>query len=92
MSNIWKHFDTRLTFLFYYKVDFEQGDGTVVRNIVAEGAGGPEDLYMTYVFQYHYADIQPGSNEYNEKLKGLNAVSTLNAFWKNHGGSKLTRL
>jgi Domain of unknown function (DUF1857) len=33
------------------KVEFHQPDGSRVMNIVSQGAGGDEDLFMTYTFE-----------------------------------------
>ncbi|KAF9888202.1 hypothetical protein FE257_009197 [Aspergillus nanangensis] len=45
------------------QVDFVQGDGTVVHNVVSQGAQGSDDLYLTYAFLWQRPDIQAGTPE-----------------------------
>ncbi|KIW05600.1 hypothetical protein, variant [Verruconis gallopava] len=47
------------------KVEFKQPCGGLVCNIVSQGPGGPEDLCMTYTFQY----LHPGASD--EEIKEL---------------------
>ncbi|KAF9693657.1 hypothetical protein EKO04_008206 [Ascochyta lentis] len=56
-------------------VDFEQEDRTHIRNVVSSGSSGsPEDLYMTYMFEFNLPHVQEGSQEVEEereRLKGM---------------------
>ncbi|CAO2658814.1 Nn.00g065370.m01.CDS01 [Neocucurbitaria sp. VM-36] len=57
-------------------VDFEQEDGSHVRNIVSDGPSGDlDDLHMTYAFEFRYPNIQEGSKEAEEQLQKLKATS-----------------
>ena len=58
------------------QVDFEQEDGSHVRNIVSDGPSGDlDDLHMTYAFEFRFPHIQDGSPEAEEQLQKLKAVS-----------------
>jgi hypothetical protein len=57
-------------------VDFEQEDGTHIRNVISDGPSGqPEDLHMTYMFEIKLpAHVQSGSEEVEKervKFKGM---------------------
>jgi hypothetical protein len=39
------------------KVEFHQPNGSVVQNIISEGKGGKEDLYMTYSFEWLHPEL-----------------------------------
>ncbi|KAF2190902.1 DUF1857-domain-containing protein [Zopfia rhizophila CBS 207.26] len=55
-------------------VDFEQDDGTHIRNIVSDGPSGtPSDLHMTYMFEFRLPHIQEGEAAEKElaRLKGM---------------------
>jgi len=43
------------------KVDFQQTDGTTISNIISDGPGGPDDLMLTYSFEWKHPDIEEGS-------------------------------
>ncbi|KAK3934145.1 DUF1857-domain-containing protein [Diplogelasinospora grovesii] len=46
------------------RVDFYQQDGTTISNFVASGPSGePEDLHMTYMFEWRHPDVEAGSEE-----------------------------
>ncbi|KAK1753712.1 DUF1857-domain-containing protein [Echria macrotheca] len=50
------------------RVDFFQEDGTKISNYVTQGPSGEkEDLFMTYVFEWRFPQVEPGS----EKAKGM---------------------
>ena len=70
--NCWKY-----PRLIHTQVDFEQEDGSHVRNIIADGAGGDEDLYMTYAFEFRFPHLQEGSPEAEEQLQKVKKVSAL---------------
>ena len=40
------------------KVEFHQQDGSRVMNIVSQGVGGEEDLYMTYTFEWLHPELE----------------------------------
>ena len=42
-------------------VDFEQADGSTIKNVVSDGPSG--ELFMTYVFEWRHAELQGGSEE-----------------------------
>ncbi|KAH6875868.1 hypothetical protein J4E91_002028 [Alternaria rosae] len=56
-------------------VDFEQEDGTHIRNIVSDGPSGEiEDLNMTYMFEFSVPHVQEGTPEAEkeiQKFKGM---------------------
>ncbi|KAH5019536.1 hypothetical protein HBI74_158230 [Parastagonospora nodorum] len=57
-------------------VDFEQEDGSVVKNVISDGADGA--LYMTYAFEFRFPDLREGSAEaeaQREKLKGTSKMA-----------------
>jgi hypothetical protein len=59
----------------FEQVDFEQEDGSVVKNIISDGADGA--LYMTYAFEFRFPDLREGSAEaeaQREKLKGVSGM------------------
>ena len=49
------------------KVEFHQPDGSRVMNIVSQGAGGEEDLYMTYTFEWLLPDLEGDDKALAEK-------------------------
>jgi hypothetical protein len=58
------------------KVDFQQEDGSVVKNIISDGASGEDkDLYMTYAFEFNFPGMEEGSKEAEEQMKKLKGVS-----------------
>ena len=60
------------------QVDFEQEDGSHVRNIISDGpSGGLDDLNMTYTFEFSLDNIQEGSPEAEKELQRLKGVSFL---------------
>ncbi|KAJ4338212.1 hypothetical protein N0V95_008127 [Ascochyta clinopodiicola] len=57
-------------------VDFEQEDGTHIRNVISSGAEG--ELYMTYMFEFDLPHLKEGSKEAEEqrvKLQGMARVA-----------------
>jgi hypothetical protein len=57
-------------------VDFEQEDGSFVRNIISEGSSGEErDLYMTYAFEWRLEHLKEGSEEVEREVERLKGVS-----------------
>jgi hypothetical protein len=58
------------------QVDFEQEDGTHIRNVISEGAGGEADLYMTYMFEFALPHIEEGSEDAEKEEKRLKGVSS----------------
>lgn len=58
------------------QVDFEQDDGTHIRNIVSSGSSGdPLDLFMTFMFEFRLPHVQPGTPEEEKEHAKLKAVS-----------------
>ncbi|KAF2127093.1 DUF1857-domain-containing protein [Dothidotthia symphoricarpi CBS 119687] len=56
--------------------DFEQEDGSHVRNIISDGPSGEEgDLLLTYTFQYQLPHLAEGSKEAEEQLVKLKGVA-----------------
>jgi hypothetical protein len=65
------------------KVDFEQDDGTHVRNVISNGPSGDDDLHMTYMFEFRYPNIEPGSEEAEKqktRMKGVSAFGLILTF------------
>jgi hypothetical protein len=59
-------------------VDFKQkSNDTYVRNVISEGTDldGNPALYMTYVFQYHFEDVEPKSEEETKKKEHLKMMA-----------------
>jgi hypothetical protein len=53
-------------------VDFEQEDGTHVRNVISDGSDG--GLYMTYMFEFKMDHLEEGSEKAESerlRLKGM---------------------
>ncbi|KAF2013778.1 DUF1857-domain-containing protein [Aaosphaeria arxii CBS 175.79] len=58
-------------------VCFEQQDGTQIRNIVSDGPSGePDDLHMTYVFEYRLPNVEAGEAEAKERKRLLALAKT----------------
>jgi len=52
------------------KIDFHQDDGTLISNIVSEGPSGkPEDLMMTYCFEWRRPDVEEGSADMEKVME-----------------------
>ncbi|KAK3319856.1 hypothetical protein B0T19DRAFT_478898 [Cercophora scortea] len=50
------------------RVDFHQEDGSKIANYISQGpTGEPDDLFLTYIFEWRY----PGLEEGSEQLKAL---------------------
>jgi hypothetical protein len=48
-------------------VDFEQTDGTTISNIISDGPSGePEDLFLSYSFEWKHPDVEAGSAQATE--------------------------
>ncbi|KAF2269284.1 DUF1857-domain-containing protein [Lojkania enalia] len=60
-------------------VDFEQEDGTHIRNVLSDGPSGElEDLHMTYMFEFNLPNITNIDAEAVEKEKSrLKAMSKM---------------
>ncbi|KAF2677240.1 DUF1857-domain-containing protein [Lentithecium fluviatile CBS 122367] len=57
-------------------VDFQQDDGTHIRNIVSDGPSGDEsDLHMTYMFEFRFPHIEANSAEAEKEKTRLKAMS-----------------
>ncbi|CBX91847.1 hypothetical protein LEMA_P045530.1 [Plenodomus lingam JN3] len=57
-------------------IDFEQQDGSHIRNIISTGSSGsPTDLYMTYTFEFKFPDLQRGSDEAHRQLGKLKEMA-----------------
>ncbi|KAK3078557.1 hypothetical protein LTS18_007204 [Coniosporium uncinatum] len=51
-------------------IDFHQDDGSLISNIVSEGPSGkPEDLMMTYYFEWRRPDVQEGSADVEKVME-----------------------
>lgn len=59
------------------QVDFEQEDGTHIRNVVSDGPSGEaEDLHMTYMFEVDLPHAQ-GSEEQEKEVKRLKGMAKM---------------
>lgn len=59
------------------QVDFEQEDGTHIRNVVSDGPSGEaEDLHMTYMFEFSLPHAQ-GSEEQEKEIKKLKGMAKM---------------
>ncbi|KAH7125170.1 hypothetical protein B0J11DRAFT_486525 [Dendryphion nanum] len=60
-------------------VEFEQDDGTVIRNVISRGSGRGEDgegeLYMTYLFEIDLVGIKEGEEEEESERVRLTAMA-----------------
>ena len=65
----------------YYpaKVDFHQPDGAVVQNCITIGtdADGTEMLYLSYMFEYRFPELESGGEEAKKREKHLKQVSEM---------------
>jgi hypothetical protein len=57
------------------KVEFHQKDGSRVMNIISQGAGGEEDLYMTYSFEWLHPEAEGDEEKVKEKRKPLEEMA-----------------
>ena len=57
------------------KVEFHQANGTRVMNIVSQGAGGEEDLYMTYTFEWLHPELEGDEEGLAEKGRAEQKMS-----------------
>ncbi|KAF3038885.1 hypothetical protein E8E11_003119 [Didymella keratinophila] len=58
-------------------VDFEQEDGTHIRNVVSDGPSGEqEDLHMTYMFEFNLPHVK-GSEEQEKETKRLKGMAKM---------------
>jgi len=49
------------------RVDFQQEDGSRISNFVSSGPSGePEDIFMTYVFEWRHRGVEEGSAKAKE--------------------------
>ncbi|KAH6639353.1 hypothetical protein C7974DRAFT_388308 [Boeremia exigua] len=59
-------------------VDFEQEDGTHIRNVVSDGPSGEEtDLHMTYMFEFSLPEVKAGSEEQEKEVKRLKGMAKM---------------
>lgn len=46
------------------QVDFQQSDGTTISNIISDGPSGePNDLFLSYSFEWKHPNVEAGSAE-----------------------------
>lgn len=58
------------------RVDFKLEDGTEISNVVGQGPSEKEeDMYMTYAFNWHFPNIEEGSEEATQALAKQQKVS-----------------
>ncbi|KAK4940073.1 hypothetical protein LTR66_014951, partial [Elasticomyces elasticus] len=51
------------------KVDFHQPDGSLISNIISEGPSQqPDDLWMTYAFEWKHPAVEAGTEKYDATL------------------------
>ena len=56
------------------KVEFHQKNGSKVQNVISQGAGGDEDIYMTYTFEWLHPELEGKEDELkatHEKEKAM---------------------
>ncbi|KAF2625312.1 DUF1857-domain-containing protein [Macroventuria anomochaeta] len=59
-------------------VDFEQEDGTHIRNVVSDGPSGEEsDLQISYMFEINLPHIQDGTEEKEKEVKKLKGMAKM---------------
>ncbi|KAF4548053.1 Hypothetical protein D9617_32g091730 [Elsinoe fawcettii] len=69
-----KRVQERVVSYYPLKVDFHQTDGSLVSNIVSDGPSQtPEDMLMTYTFQWLDQPAEKGSEEEKELLNKFKA-------------------
>ncbi|KAF1839273.1 DUF1857-domain-containing protein [Decorospora gaudefroyi] len=57
-------------------VDFEQEDGTRIRNTISEGPSGDlDDLKMTYSFEWRVPHLQEESEEFEKEMKRFKGMA-----------------
>lgn len=61
-------------------VDFEQEDGSVIRNIISDGGEGEGAVYLTFAFEMRFPELQEGGKEAEEKREGLRRVSAMSGW------------
>lgn len=49
------------------KVEFHQPNGSKVQNVVSQGKGGEDDLYMTYTFEWLHPELEGDEKGLAEK-------------------------
>ncbi|PVI07805.1 DUF1857-domain-containing protein [Periconia macrospinosa] len=54
--------------------DFENDDGTVIRNIVSEDTKGDGEIYVTFTFEFRIPNLKEDTPEYEEQKKKLEAM------------------
>lgn len=60
------------------RVDFYQEDGTKIANYISQGpSSAPDDLFMTYVFEWRHPGVEAGSEQANKMEAMHKAVSSL---------------
>ncbi|KAF1358328.1 DUF1857-domain-containing protein [Lizonia empirigonia] len=58
-------------------IDFEQEDGSHIRNVLSEGPGGAEDLYLTYLFEVRLPGVVEGSDEYEREVRRVKGMAKM---------------
>ncbi|KAK8158740.1 hypothetical protein IWX90DRAFT_482159 [Phyllosticta citrichinensis] len=51
------------------KVDFQQPDGSTITNLISTGAGGQDDLYLTYIFEWRHPELSADASDEIAKLQ-----------------------
>ncbi|KAK7532326.1 uncharacterized protein J3D65DRAFT_636467 [Phyllosticta citribraziliensis] len=52
-----------------WKVDFQQPDGSTITNLISTGAGGQDDLYLTYIFEWRHPELSADASDEIAKLQ-----------------------
>jgi hypothetical protein len=60
-------------------VDFEQEDGSHIKNIISDGDDG--DLFMTYAFEFRLPGVEEGSEQAEKEVQRFKGVSTFSVMW-----------
>ncbi|RMZ83005.1 hypothetical protein DV737_g1763, partial [Chaetothyriales sp. CBS 132003] len=67
---------TETCIAFYpMKVEFHQNNGSKVQNVISQGAGGSEDLYMTYTFEWQHPELEGKDEELKKKYEQEEALA-----------------
>ncbi|KAH8902920.1 DUF1857-domain-containing protein [Coniochaeta sp. PMI_546] len=60
------------------RVDFQQEDGSRISNFVSSGPSGePDDLFMSYVFEWRHPEVEQGSAKAKELEEGHKKTAKL---------------
>ncbi|KAK8180390.1 hypothetical protein IWZ00DRAFT_562869 [Phyllosticta capitalensis] len=52
-----------------WKVDFQQTDGSTITNLISKGAGGDDDLYLTYIFEWRHPELSADATDEIAQLR-----------------------